>query len=79
MKKSCGIYVIKSKNGRSSYKIFADGEDLQAYLSKNKDKTCETMSPVFRVEEYKEYPNTQIRKLTSDEIQKYMSERQIGI
>ena len=27
------------------------------------------------VEEYREYANTQIRKLTSDEIQKYMSER----
>jgi len=37
------------------------------------------MFPVFRVEEYKEYPNTQIRKLTFDEIQKYMSERQIRI
>ena len=77
MKKSCGIYAIKSKNGRSSYKIFADCEDLQAYLSKNKDKICEATAPVFQVEEYKEYPDTQIRKLTSAEIQKYMSERQL--
>ena len=77
MKKSCGIYEIKSENGRLSYKIFADSEDLRAYLKKNKDKTWETMFPVFRVEEYKEYPNTQIRKLTFVEIQKYMSERQI--
>ena len=77
MKKSCGIYEIKSENGRLSYKIFADSEDLRAYLKKNKDKTCEMMFPVFRVEEYKEYPNTQIRKLTFVEIQKYMSEIQI--
>ena len=77
MKKTCGIYEIKSENGRLSYKIFADSEDLRAYLKKNKDKTCETMFPVFQVEEYKEYPNTQIRKLTFVEIQKYMSERQI--
>ena len=77
MKKTCGIYEIKSENGRLSYKIFADSEDLRAYLKKNKDKTCEMMFPVFRVEEYKEYPNTQIRKLTFVEIQKYMSERQI--
>ena len=45
------------------------------YLKKNKGKTCEDMKPVFIIEEYREYVNTQIRKLTSDEIRKYMSER----
>lgn len=75
MKKSCGIYELKSENGRLSYKIFADKEDLQLYLKKNKEKTCEDMNPIFSVEEYREYTNTQIRKLTFDEIQKYMSER----
>ena len=77
MKKSCGIYEIKNKNGRLSYKIFADSEDLRVYLRKNKDKICEKMSPIFQVEEYNEYYNTQIRKLTFDEIQKYISEREI--
>ena len=75
MQKSCGIFEIRSRNGRLSYKIFVDQEELLVYLRKNKDKICEMMAPVFRVEEYKEYPNTQIRKLTYDEIQKYMSER----
>ena len=75
MKKPCGIYEMKSENGRLSYKIFADSEALQLYLKKNNGKTYETMKPIFIVEEYKEYANTQIRKLTSDEIQKYMSER----
>ena len=74
-KKSCGIYELKSENGRLSYKIFADSEDLLLYLKKNKAKTCKDMKPVFMIEEYREYANTQIRKLTSDEIQKYMSER----
>jgi len=77
MKKPCGIYKLKSENGRISYKIFVDHEDLCTYLKKNKGKTCEDMKPVFIVEEYKEYANTQIRKLTFDEIQKYMSERSI--
>ena len=75
MKKPCGIYELKSENGRLSYKIFADKEELQLYLKKNKGKTCEDMKPVFTVEEYREYENTQIRRLTFDEIQKYMSER----
>lgn len=75
MKKPCGIYEIESENGRRSYKIFANNVDLHLYLKKNKGKTCKDMNPIFIVKEYKEYVNTQIRKLTSDEIQKYMSER----
>ena len=77
VKRPCGIYEIKRENRRYLYKIYASKEDLQLYLKKNKRKTCNSMVPVFYVEEYKEYPYTQIRKLTSDEIQKYMSERQI--
>ena len=78
VKRPCGIYEIKSENGRYSYKIFASKEDLELYLKKSKGKTCNSMTPVFRVEEYREYPNTQIRKLTSEEIQKYMLEQQIN-
>ena len=69
------MFEIKSENGRLSYKIFVDCEDLQLYLKKNKGKTCDKMKPLYIVEEYKEYADTQVRKLTSDEIQKYMSER----
>lgn len=78
MKRPCGVYEIKSENGRCLYKIFASKEDLQLYLKKNKRKTCNSMTPVFSVEKYREYPNTQIRKLMPDEIQKYMSERQVS-
>lgn len=74
-KSSCGIYEIENSKARLSYKIFAASEDLELFLKKSKDKKCRQMSPVFSVEEYKEYPHTQVRKLTSDEIKKYMSER----
>ncbi len=74
-KKPCGIYEIKSENGRLSYKIFEDEESLKIYLKRNKGKTCETMKPVFIVEEYQEYENTQVRKLTPDEVDRYISER----
>ena len=33
------------------------------------------MEPVFVYGEFQEFPYTQVRKLTSDEIEKYMSER----
>lgn len=75
MKKSCGIYEVTSEKGRHAYKIFADNEDLELYLKRNKGKTCKSMTPIFSVKEYKEYANTQIRKLTSNEIHIYMSER----
>lgn len=75
MKKSCGIYEIKSENGRLSYKIFEDEESLNIYLKRNKGKTCETMKPAFIVDEYREYENTQVRKLTPDEVDRYISER----
>ena len=74
MKRPCGIYEVKKKSGSISYKIFADGEELRLFLAKNKDKTCD-IAPVFTAGEYKEYPNTQVRKLSSDEIKRYMSER----
>ena len=75
MKKAYGIYEIKSENDRYLYKIFVNSKDLELYLKKSKGKTCKNMKPIFIVEEYREYINTQIRKLTFDEIQKYMSER----
>ncbi|MDB8656629.1 hypothetical protein [Streptococcus anginosus] len=75
MKQPCSIYEIENSKGRRSYKIFATKEDLQLFLKKNKDKICPLFAPVFIVPEYKEYPNTEVRKLTADEISHYMSER----
>lgn len=75
MKKTCGIYEIKNSKGRTSYKIFASFEELEVYLQKNKDKSCKNMAPVFMIEEYREYPNTKVRKLSCEEIRRYMSER----
>lgn len=74
-KKPCGIYEIENNKGRVSYKIFTENTDLLLFLQKNKDKTCKQMSPVFLVEQYKEYPDTEVRKLTMDEIRNYMRER----
>lgn len=75
MKKSCGIYEIVHQNGRASYKIFASDSDLKNYLKKNKDKVCQTMQPIFSITPYQEYPYTQMRKLTPEEINRYLAER----
>lgn len=75
MKKPCGVYEIKGSKGRASYKIFTGTEELHSYLKKNKGKLCEKMSPVFSINEYREYPSTEVRKLTSEEIENYMAQR----
>ena len=33
------------------------------------------MKPIFISEKYREFKNTQVRKLTHDEIEKYMAEK----
>lgn len=73
-KKTCGIYEIKDKNNRKTYKIFKDNEELYIYLKKNKNKICEKMNPIFK-EEYIEYPNTKVKRLNKVEIEKYVDER----
>ena len=75
MKKACGIYEIKSSKGRVFYKIFADDDDLRSFLKKNKDKSCEMMKAVFSMDSYEEFPNTKVKRLSIEEVEKYLSER----
>lgn len=75
MKRPCGIYEINDGKGRRSYKIFAGKENLELYLKTNKGKTCNAMSPLFCMEEYKEIAGTQVRRLSADEIRQYLAER----
>lgn len=75
MKKCCGIYEIKSTKGRTFYKIFADENELHSYLKTNKDKTCLADIALFSQSEYREFPNTKVKKLTAAEVRAYLNER----
>lgn len=75
MKQSCGIYELENRKKRVFYKIFAGKQDLELYLKKNQDKICKKKEPVFMVKPYKEYKNTQVRKLTSSEIETYIKQQ----
>lgn len=75
MKKSCGIYEIKNDKGRVSYKIFSCVEELERFLKINKNKFCDDMVPLFFAREYREFANTEIRRLNHEEIKKYLSEQ----
>lgn len=70
MKTNCKIYEITSKSGRISWKIFASAEEAAAFAVKNKDKKV-SKKAVYKRKEYKEFPNTQVRKLTGEEIKMY--------
>ena len=74
-KKACSIYEIKSEKGRVFYKIFAGEEDLKIFLKKNKDKSCDEMKPLFSMDSYEDFPNTKVKRLSIDEVEKYLSER----
>lgn len=75
MKKPCGIYEIFNITGRKSYKIFTSIEELQSYLKKNKDKTCDLMKPVYIKDRYEEFPNTKIKFLNKIEVERYLFEK----
>ena len=71
----CGIYEITAKNNRIFYKIFHTEEDLEKYLSKNKDKSCKDKKHIYISRKYIESTNAQIRKLNKDEIEIYLKEQ----
>ncbi|MBP1044695.1 hypothetical protein I6N96_00270 [Enterococcus sp. BWM-S5] len=72
--KSCGIYCLTNNNGRESYKIFSSDEALDLYLKKNKNKRCSDKVPVYRFSAYQTFTGTQIRKLTTTEVEQYLTE-----
>lgn len=73
---NCGIIEIINTRGIKSYKIFCNELELQEYLNKNKDKQCLTMTPIYQRLEYIEFPKSEIRKLSCEEIEKYYQEQQ---
>jgi len=48
---------------------------LYKFLEKNKDKDCEGMLSVYSNKKYEEFLDTEVRKLSLEEIRQYISER----
>jgi hypothetical protein len=74
-KKCCGIYEILAKGGRKSYKIFPSTNELELYLSKNKDKCCANRTPIYQCDEYIDFPNTQVKMLINQEVESYLDQQ----
>jgi hypothetical protein len=73
--KLCGIYEIEDKKGRKSFKIFSSKSDLDLFLKKNKEKKCNSLKPIFKTDQYKNYSDDQLRKISSREADIYLFER----
>jgi hypothetical protein len=71
----CEIYEIEYSNGRNLYKIFHNREDMFAYLKKNPMQSCPSEEPLYKTESYKPPERSQVRKLKTDEIAKYLAEK----
>jgi hypothetical protein len=71
----CGIYELVYKRGDKRYKIFETEEELNKFIGKNKDISLETKYPVYITKKYKPVSDKQIKHLTKDEVEKYITER----
>lgn len=72
----CGIYELIYKRGEKRYRIFRNQEELQEFLKGNKDVRCERSEPVYISEKYIKIKEDQIKYLETDEIAKYLTERE---
>ena len=64
---------IKNERGRYSYKIFNSPSIAAAYT--NNHKVCLNEKPLYQRERFKRYPNAEIRRLTSHEVDIYLKEQ----
>jgi hypothetical protein len=70
----CGIYELIYTRGDKRYKIFASENELCKFLEKNRDIRCENRNPVYENRETAKISPEQIKYLTQEEVEKYLSE-----
>ncbi|MBO0450852.1 hypothetical protein [Candidatus Enterococcus murrayae] len=69
----CGIYEIISESNRKSYKIFLNDDDFTEYLANNKKKYAKKHYALYRQVHFEEFSKTEVRKLSHQEVQAYLS------
>ena len=71
----CEIFEIEYSNGRTLYKIFHNKNDMQAYLKENSMQSCPSGESLFKTPSYSPYEKSQVKKLNTGEIAKYLEEK----
>ena len=71
-----GIYELIYKRGEKRYRVFTSTDELKKQLKRNKNIRCENFNPVYISKKHIPVADNQIRRLTEEEIQKYLAERE---
>jgi len=74
LKHSCEIYEIKLNRDRSIFKIFQNKNEVHMYIKQHKPIKF-IKKPVFKTSMYQDFPKTEVRKLTKEEVAFYIIER----
>lgn len=72
----CGIYELIDKRGTNRYRVFKSEEELRKFLKSGTSVRCENFAPVYISKKHTSVKKDQIRHLTSQEVKKYLRERQ---
>jgi hypothetical protein len=71
----CGIYELVYKRGDKRYKIFKTEDELNKFIEKHTNIKCENKKPIYKNRKYTQVSENQIKYLTKDEMEKYITER----
>ena len=71
----CGIYELIYRRGEKRYRVFKSIDDLKKHLKSNKNVKCENFDPVYISKKHTPVSEKQIRRLTDEEVQKYLNDR----
>ena len=71
----CGIYEIIYKRGEKRYRVFKNADELKKQLKSNKNIKCDNFEPVYISKKHIPVKDNQVRRLTEEEVQRYLAER----
>jgi len=71
----CAIYEFEASNGRQFARIFASDQDWDTYCHRNPDKHLKSKESVFVTSSYRPLQKDQRRRLTDQEVSRYMEEK----
>lgn len=71
----CEIYEIEYSNGQTLHKIFNNKDDMLVYLKDTSTQSCPSGEPLYRTLSYRPLDKSQVKKLSTGEIAKYLEEK----
>lgn len=73
----CGIYEITYSRGENRYRIFKHADELKSFLKRTPTVKCKRFEPVYISERVVPVTEDQVRRLSQEEVEKYLQERSL--